>query len=541
MKTKNKKTSCNSKDHQVWSRRSFIQALGLAGAGTMGLAGSSISFAKQSELSAAINAADNDNILVIIRLFGGNDSLNMVVPINQYDEYANARPTLKRATNTLWSLTDEYSMPNLMSPLESMWGDGKMKIVNSVGYENQSQSHFKGTDVWESTDVDNQVDQTGWLGKYYEELHPDYLINPPSSPTAVQIGALKNITFDGAEAKYSFSVNTISRLKIIANKGLNYPLDNLPDCLHGDKVSFMRSSANSTYKYSGVIYDAYNSSVDYTAGDGYLDDDLGATLNTVARLIKGNLGTKVYMLSVRGFDTHISQQGVHDQLLTSIGANVKHFYDDLTQAGWGDKVATMSVSEFGRRLHENGSRGTDHGVAGSIMLFGEGLNGSSVEGQHSSLKQDDLLNGRDLQHHTDFRSVYSIVLKDWMCVDPQIVDNVVLGGTFDDSNLALGFDCRGDGGTILSTASQLANVFDAQTITKQEDTYIDINNNYTQHLSIKLYSLLGQEVGTIKSELMSVGKHLIPIKASLGADLPSGYFIYRISSNRGTISRKVFL
>ena len=136
--------NCNGKAHQKWNRRSFLQALGFSSLGTMALANSSSTYSNENKLTAALNATESENILVIIRLFGGNDGLNTIVPLNQYDLYANLRPTLKHETSNLWNLSDDYAMPNHMSALESMWNEGAMKVVHSVGYENHSQSHFKG-------------------------------------------------------------------------------------------------------------------------------------------------------------------------------------------------------------------------------------------------------------------------------------------------------------------------------------------------------------------------------------------------------------
>ena len=137
---------CNHQEHELWNRRSFLKGLGLFGVGSMVFANSNIAFAKNNELTAAINNADNDKILVIIKLFGGNDGLNMIVPVNQYDIYANNRPTIKIPESKLIKLNDEYSIPDFMSSMEPLWKEGKMKVVHSTGYDNQTLSHFRGSD-----------------------------------------------------------------------------------------------------------------------------------------------------------------------------------------------------------------------------------------------------------------------------------------------------------------------------------------------------------------------------------------------------------
>jgi len=530
-----KSTICNHEDHEKWSRKAFLQSIGLAGAGSLAFANSSLLFAKESELSAAIQAAENDHILIIIRLFGGNDALNMIVPINQYDTYANARPNLKIATSNLWNLSDDYGMPTYMDSLEPLWGDGQMKIVHSVGYENHSQSHFKGSDIWATAETEGQ--ENGWLGKYYEYLHPDYLTNPPETPTAIQIGGKKNLTFQGDESDYSFAVSSITRLNQIAKNGTNYGIENLPDCTHGDLVKTTRSIANSTYAYSDVIAEAYDKATDYTQGDGYGTDDFASSLALIARLIKGGLGTKVYMLTLNGFDTHASQNNDHPALLENLSKSVSYFYEDLKNAGWADKVLSMGISEFGRRVAENGSEGTDHGTSCPVLFFGDGLKGSGFVGKHASLEAGDLVNGRDLKHHTDFRNVYATVLKEWMCVDERIVDDLVLGGSYD--TVSLGFECSTGS---LSTAEVQDNPFQTEVFYEHKNTYIALNANNTQHVVVKLHSLSGQDLGMLMNEMLYEGNSKqIAVNAAMGYSLTQGYYIYSVSSNRTRYSKKLMI
>jgi len=532
--------NCNGKEHQKWNRRSFLQALGFSSLGTMALANSSLTYSNENKLTAALNASESDNILVIIRLFGGNDGLNTIVPLNQYDLYANLRPTLKHEESNLWNLSDDYAMPNHMSSLESMWNEGAMKVVHSVGYENHSQSHFKGTEIWSAGKDDNSTD-TGWMGRYFQDVYPDYLETPPDNPTAIQIGSRKNITFDGDDAKYSFSVSSLSGLETILASGLTYEMEGLPDCNHGSKLQYVRGMFNSTYNHADVIYEAYNNSTDYTGGVGYnladAEDDFAATLSVVSRLIKGNLGTKVYTLTVSGFDTHSAQTDQHQALLTYLSDAVTYFYEDLADAGLSDKVLTMVVSEFGRRVYENGSLGTDHGIAGPIMFFGDGLNGSGFVGEHGSLANEDLYNGRDLQWHTDFKQVYSTVLKEWMCVDATTVDSVVLDSEYESLNL--GFACS----DTLSTSSfnNQIQAFSSSAYYENGNTYIKLQNNITQHLVISIFDLNGKKIGEVRNSILSAGIHKIDVKSALKTNLSRGYYLYNIGANSKAVSKKIMI
>lgn len=560
-----KKNRCNHKDHELWNRRSFLQTLGLTGLSSMVLANSKIAFATNTQLTNAIDNADNENVLLIIKLFGGNDGLNMIVPVNQYDEYANNRPTIKIPENGLISLSDAYAMPNFMEGLEPMWKEGQMKIVHSVGYEDQSRSHFKGSDLWASAEIESNTQETGWLGRYYDNTLEDYIFTPPDSPVAIEIGSTRNITFDGEETKYSYSVANIDSLKTVAETGKIYSADNIPGCEYGDNVSFLRNTYNSSYIYAGKIHDAYSASTDYTGGVGGYPAStanfgkLGESLNLIARLIKGNLGTKVYMVTLSGFDTHSTQYDTHQGLLTNLSDCVAYFHEDLTNAGWGDKILTMAQSEFGRRVAENGSRGTDHGAAGPVMLFGESLNGSGFVGEHSDL--GDLLRN-NLRHHTDFRQVYASVLKNWMCVDATLVDTLVLGSEF--QNLELGFQCEGSTGvtdtdteteteTGTETAIDIDEVivntpvdevdtkpFKVYTSYQNDDSIIHIDSNITQHITVTLYDLSGRQISVLDNSLMFEGQKSISINQK-SPGLSGGIYLFRVYTNSRVVTKKILV
>jgi len=530
-----KASKCNSDEHDMWNRRSFIQMLGLVGGGTMAFGNTSLLYSKDSQLSAAINATENDNILVIIKLFGGNDGLNTVVPLNQYDSYALARPTLKVPQNELWNLSetnDAYGMPNSMSALQGMWGDGKMKIINSVGYDDPNKSHFKGTDIWASGQT-GPIQDSGWLGRYFENKYPDFVLNPPARPTAIQIGNIKNITFDASEdGQYSFSVASIGLLQQITNSGLLYNLEGLPDCVHGEKLNFVRGLANNTYNYADVIYNAYNHS-DASTFSGYSDNSLSDQLQLVSKLIKGHLGTKIYMVNLGGFDTHSNQANRQPQLLTEISDAIKVFYDDLGAAGLDDKVVSMTISEFGRRVNENGSEGTDHGTSGPMMLFGPSIEGNGMVGEHASLSE--LTLDGDLNHHTDFRNVYATLLKEWMCVDPTIVDGVILGQNYD--SLDLGFSCASLSTSIINSNTV---VFDHFPIYENNSiSSIFMNLESAQKVNIHLYSLTGQHIQVIYKGYLYPGKHKIAIESDLKNRLEQGQYIYQIITPKGNFSKLI--
>lgn len=204
----------HSQEHEKWSRRSFLQALGLVGGGSILLGANQVSASVNSPLSQAINDADTENILVLIRLKGGNDGLNTIVPVYDYDTYASFRPNIRHAENSLIRLDDDFGMPNYMSDLESMWGEGAMKVVHGVGYEDQTLSHFKSSDIWASSVPDERED-SGFMGRYFNSLYPDYLVNPPEVPAAIQIGSFGNLIFDDEGINnYAITISNIKTLQI---------------------------------------------------------------------------------------------------------------------------------------------------------------------------------------------------------------------------------------------------------------------------------------------------------------------------------------
>ncbi|MBT7305679.1 MAG: DUF1501 domain-containing protein [Bacteroidetes bacterium] len=521
----------HDQEHATWNRRSFIQALGLAGAGSMMLGGTNVSATVPSPLSVALSGSENDNILVIIRLKGGNDGLNTVVPLYDYDTYSNLRPTIRHQENELLSLSPDFAIPNYMNALEAVWGEGNMKIIHGVGYPDQNLSHFRSSDIWATADAIN-IEPTGWWGRYFEDLYPDYLINPPEVPPAIQIGSVGNLIFEGASSNYAFSVANPDQLANIAQTGGLHDVVNLPECVYGDQLLFLRAQTNTTFTYAEVINDAYTSSSNEAS---YIQGTLSDQLAIIARMIKGGLGTKVYMVSLDGFDTHADQVNKQRTLHEDLANSIKHFYEDLASAGYDDKVLGMTISEFGRRPYENGSNGTDHGAASPTFLFGAGLNGNGFVGAHPDIDASAWDNNNNLVPSTDFRDVYASVLTDWFCLDPSIVNTILLNDTY--QTLNLGFNCQG-----LNT-SDFANVSRFSHVATYRDnrTFIEINMQNSAHVEVKLINILGQEMVTLCNEILTPGNHIIDVKARANTRLAYGQYIYRINALGQFYSKSILI
>ncbi|MCK5440679.1 MAG: DUF1501 domain-containing protein [Maribacter sp.] len=549
----------HDQEHKAWSRRSFLQAMGIAGSGSMMLGANMLTASGPSPLTAAIAAAETDNILILIRLSGGNDGLSTVIPMEQYDSYANARPNIYIPESKVLKLTDEYGVPSYMNSLEPMWGDGQFKAVHGVGYEGQSLSHFTGSDIFANTDLTTTGFQglnTGWMGRHFENIYPDYLINPPVAPAAIQIGQFGSLVFQGEETNYAFVTSNIDQLEEIAESGLQYSLDDtlFGDCMYGDQLKFLRGVANTTYEYSGLIHEAYERGQNQVQ---YQDNGFARQLALLARLIKGNLGTKVYMISMGGFDTHGNQPLAHERLMTNLSVAIDNFYDDLGFTQQDDKVLSMTFSEFGRRIFENGSNGTDHGKAAPTLFFGSGLNGSAFVGDHPTLNNPD---GRgNLEYTMDFRDLYATVLAEWLCVDIPLVEQHLLNHPYAPVNL--GFNCSGvdfpdivysDGEPTLPTQPEPGEPtpFDPELLDAivhkpfyptDGTPHIYLEMPFSAHVDIQLYNILGQNVGTVFNEMMFEGSTEINIREQMPNHLSTGKYIYRINIQNQKMSKSVMV
>ncbi|WP_299430481.1 DUF1501 domain-containing protein [uncultured Maribacter sp.] len=568
---KGKEHKGHNEEHATWSRRSFLQTLGIAGSGSMMLGSNLLSASAPSRLTNALADVETDNILILIRLSGGNDGLSTVIPINQYDAYANARPNIYIPESKILKLTDEFGVPSYMSSLEPMWGEGQFKAVHGVGYEGQSLSHFTGSDIFANTDLATtgfSGTNTGWLGRHFENLYPDYLSDfegsRPEGPAAIQIGSYGNLVFEGEETNYAFVTNNVDQLQQIAETGVQYPVDQalFDDCMYGDQLRFLRGVSNVTNEYAGTIHEAYLRGHDLQCVE-YQDNSFARQLELLAKLIKGNLGTKVYMISMGGFDTHGNQPLAHERLMTNLSVAVNNFYEDLKCTGQDEKVLSMTFSEFGRRIFENGSNGTDHGKAAPTLFFGSGLNGSAFVGDHPTLDNPD---GRgNLEYTMDFRDLYGTVLAEWLCVDPTTV-NQHLNPTnvpgYNYTPVDLGFQCHSetvfpdiamdDSEPTLPTqpgseedpeySPELLNaIVHKPFYPTEENPHIYIEMPFSAVVDIKLYNIMGQNVGTVYSERMSEGSTEINIREMLPNYLATGKYIYRINVQNKKMSKSVMV
>ena len=418
-------------DHAVWTRRDFLARAGL---GTAALGLGSVVGATRAQAAHAtalggggllshLAAAETDRVLVLVQLKGGNDGLNTVVPLGN-DIYRNARPGIAIADAQAMRLADGVGLHPSLRPLETMWGGGGMAVVHAVGYPSPSLSHFTGTDTWSTArPAGVSLPAGGWGGRTLRLEHPTYEAAFPAAPPAVQIGSQNPLLFQSGDSDLSLMVQSAATIaQIAAGNGLYNPTD-VPDTPSGAELGYARAVANAANVYVGAVQTAA------TAGRNtatYPNTALGNNLAAVARLIKGRLGSRVYVVQLGSFDTHVNQATIHANLLGDLASSVAAFYADLAPGGHDQRVMTMTFSEFGRRLGQNGSAGTDHGTAAPLFAFGPGVRGG-LYGTAPDLASLD--SSGNVRHSTDFRSAYATVLGPWFGLDAATVSGV-LGGTY---------------------------------------------------------------------------------------------------------------
>lgn len=369
----------------------------------------------------------NDRVLVLVQLNGGNDGLNCVIPIDQYSALSSLRANILIPESSVLPIEDGTGLHPSMSPLRDMYMDGKMAIVQGVGYPDQDRSHFRSTDIWTTGSDANEYLSTGWLGRHFNEDHAAYPEGYPNgefpSPFALTMGSLVSETCQGHLTNYSLALNDPFSLKPLSETGNG----SFPDNNYGKELMFLIDAIAQTNAYSDVILDAAEKGTNHVTYSG--DSRLSAQLRNVALLISGGLQTKVYIVSLGGFDTHSGQvdtdttQGDHASLLSQLSQSIQAFHQDLELSGKGDKVLTMTFSEFGRQIRSNDSMGTDHGNAAPLMLFGScvkpGILGDNPQIGPDSAPQA----GVAMQY--DFRSVYATVLKDWLGMNEQDIFSIL--------------------------------------------------------------------------------------------------------------------
>ena len=398
------------------NRRNFLRNTGAISLPLLGgLSG--VQALSSRRLSSLLAQSANDRVLVLVQLVGGNDGLNTLIPLDQMSELQQVRPNVVLPESSLLRLSSGASLAfhPRMAGMQQLYGDGKLAVVQSVGYPNQNRSHFRSTDIWSTASPSEVEYTTGWAGRYLESRNPDYPEGYPNAdsphPLAITLGNAASETCQGTVTNVCQTVNDPFKITYLAPGG-ETPL---PDNRFGRQVDFLRIAISQTNAYGAVINEAAEAG---SSTATYPDGRFASQLRNVVRMIQGGLQTKVYVVQLGGFDTHAGQvdtgnrtQGQHADLLGELSGGLAAFQQDLEQQGLADRVLGMTFSEFGRQLRSNGSNGTDHGDAAPLFVFGSCATGS-VLGENVTVDTAGEP-GLAVPMQYDFRDVYGSILLDW--------------------------------------------------------------------------------------------------------------------------------
>lgn len=402
-------------------RRSFIRHVShsLAAPGILGTMGFRMPNSKT--LGDLLRmAADTDHVLVMIYLEGGNDGLNTLIPLDQLSALNVVRPHVILPENRLLGLGNtDVALHPALSGLKSLYGEGRLKVIQNVGYPDQNYSHFRSTDIWMSGSDANVLVNSGWSGRFLGDQFPGYPNDYPNEeftdPLSVELGYGSSLLFQGVESSMSMVINDPEFFyELVDNEDRE-----VPDTLAGDKLQFIRIIEKQSQQYGKVVQNAASK---VTSQVDFPETGLAQQLKIVSRLIAGGLRTPLYLVRLGGFDTHDAQveasdhtTGEHASLLTELNDAIMAFMSDLERQGTEDRVVGMTFSEFGRRIVSNASLGTDHGAAAPMFFFGNAVK-RGVIGSNPVISPD--MNYEDnLEMEVDFRQVYSSILQQWLGAD----------------------------------------------------------------------------------------------------------------------------
>lgn len=386
-------------------RRTFLKNTGLASAAMFAPA-----FLQRPSL------VTNGKILIVVQLSGGNDGLNTIVPYRN-DKYYELRPDLAIPRQEVLGVTDELGFNPSLGDLRPLYDQGYLSIINNVGYPNPDRSHFRSMDIWQTAANSNEYLETGWLGRYLDSQCSG--CDVPHH--ALEFGQGLSLALKGQE-KMGFAINDLQQMeRTNHNPLLRYLAQQDAHDHEHEQVAYLYKTLLETQSSTAYL-------LEQTQGQrtraNFPATPFGRDLRQVADLILAGCNSKVYYLSLGGFDTHANQAGPQGRLLSVYAEGMKALAEELQKHNLWQDTLVMTFSEFGRRVAQNGSRGTDHGAASNLFLMGGNLRQPGFYNEGPNLED---LNEGDLKYQVDFRQVYATVLDKWLAADAKSV----IGRRFD--------------------------------------------------------------------------------------------------------------
>ena len=371
-----------------------------------------------------MSANKAENTLVVVQLTGGNDFMNTVVPYTS-EHYYDARKKIVIQQDQVLPINDTLGLNTNAAPLKRLYDEGKMAIIQGIGYPNSNRSHFRGMDIWHTCEPD-RVGNEGWVGLAIRELDPQ----ADNVLTGVNVGmglpramAVTGVPVTSVGDLEGYGVMNRLEKEALRGKALSAFKNIYDQAIGSGPVSeYIGKTGIDILKGADLLADVadkYESTVEYA------DNVIAKNLRDVARIHLAGLGTRIFYTAHGGYDTHANEMPTHPKLLQDLSGAIADFFDDLEEHDAADDVTMLVFTEFGRRMRDNGS-GTDHGSGGGAFLFGNQVNGG-LYAEYPSLDPADWEHGEDLKHTFDFRGVYGTVLEQWMGVEAK----PIVKGTFE--------------------------------------------------------------------------------------------------------------
>lgn len=513
-----------------------------------------------SHHAKALNGVFDDRILVLIQLHGGNDGVNTLVPIQQYGTYQSLRPNISIPEtgnrkyidlDSSLAAADKIGLHPDMNAFKALYDEAKVNIVHGVGYEDTNFSHFRSRDIWFTGVDSDEYKNSGWMGRYLNHIFPNYPDAYPTTempdPLGLEIGTKVSLGYYREQGiPTAIATPDPENLNTIINNIGGPNPTNVPNNHYGAELQYIMDLYANTNDYAAQLenrFNAGNNNVQYPKGNymqypnncpAYLKaNQLGPQLETIARLIHGGSKTKIYLVRIDGFDTHNDQvplnqptEGIHGALLYHLSNAVKAFFDDLAVSGMDEKVLAMTFTDFGRRPHSNGSRGTDHGTSSPTFVFGTGVN-PGIIGSNPSLTNLDATGNLLIQN--DYRQVIVSVLCDWLGADMDTIIATELD------------DFAADKLNIIDTGTTIEEVDGSNLLVKTYPNpvqhYLQVEIQTKNHLNIELQiSNAAGKVCYSKTETLFNGTNQLTIDMSNWA---SGIYFLQSTIEGQIIKRKI--
>ncbi|MEP2671501.1 MAG: DUF1501 domain-containing protein [Cyclobacteriaceae bacterium] len=557
-------------------RRDFIKRLSWASV-PFTIGGIPLKLMAENPITRMAQQSNNDRVLVILQMHGGNDGLNCLIPVEAYDEYYSRRANIAiPAKNSLRKMIPVDSTvaadaqiglhPDMMG-MKELYDQGRMSFVQGVSYKNNNGSHFRGRDISFMGGSFDDYYSSGWVGRFLQQefapkTYPDDFPNEEmKDPLAIEMGSDVSLIFhQQGNIPTSISLsnpvsffNLVNELEGFVDEGTDPRgkppafLDNSP---YGKELNWILGLEDKSEDYAERLFNVYNNSPEATvtyperypfnAPSGSVTNRLTPQLKLIARLLDGGgagLGvkTKVFLVKVGGFDTHAEQvesydptMGAHAALMYNISSAMKAFQEDLRARGIEDRVLTVTTSEFGRRIHSNGSYGTDHGTGGPMFIFGKGAK-PGIVGKVPDLTKN------NVEMQFDYRQVYANILKDWMLVDEDTINNEIFFRDFIN-----GPKEEGSGNyEPLEVASQVISATNSDFIKARfaltgchpnpasSHTTIEFRINATSQVHLQLFDSQGRALKVLLDTTLDAGEHSVEVDLQ---EFKPGMYLYKLKS-----------